>query len=309
MGGETKRNNNLIESIELARRQSRTSGPDLKIWIANQVSGLAVAFGCEITGERLESYAEHLADISKEKLQRAFWQAGRDLKFFPKIAELRELAGVLPGSPDDGRPGPEEAWARMPKGERMEEDSVVWCKEERAAYAACRSLLVDGDLIGARMAFKERYEKEVAEARAQGKPIQWIVSQGFDVEHRLTTLATAVQEKRMSLESALNFVPGERQNEFAQMLPSADTKALLTGKVEKMPNLPGLTGVLAKMRMEGTVPEELQASARPPHRTPSERSEDEVRVLREKAKAQIEFVKRSRNGAVSGDDQAGKPSM
>src|SRR5271170_6882107 len=98
MGGEAKRNNNLIESIELAKRQSRTSGPDLKIWIANQVSGLAVAFGCEVTGERLESYAEHLADIPKEKLQQAFRQAGRELKFFPKIAELRELAGALPGA-------------------------------------------------------------------------------------------------------------------------------------------------------------------------------------------------------------------
>ena len=198
----------MIESIELAKRQSRTSGPDLKIWIANQVSGLAVAFGCEITGERLESYAEHLADIPKEKLQQAFWQAGRDLKFFPKIAELRELAGMLPGLPADGRPGPEEAWARMPKGERMEDDSIVWCEEERAAYDACRSLLVNGDLIGARMAFKERYEKELAEARSQRKPIQWVMSGGYDVEHRLTTLVMAVQEKRMTLESALNFVPG-----------------------------------------------------------------------------------------------------
>jgi hypothetical protein len=287
------------------------SGKDLEFleWINDELTILAEAFGEQLTEQRQEIYCSGLADLHQDQLRIVFRRARYELKWFPKLAELREFACVLPYTLNDGRPGPEEAWARMPKGERMEEDSVVWCKEERAAYAACRSLLVDGDMIGARMAFKERYEKEVAEARAQGKPVQWIVSQGFDVEHRLTTLATAVQEKRMSLESALNFVPGERQNEFAQMLPSADTKALLTGKVEKMPNLPGLTGVLAKMRMEGTVPEELQASARPPHRTPSERSEDEVRVLREKAKAQIEFVKRSRNGAVSGDDQAGKPSM
>lgn len=289
----------MIESIELAKRQSRTSGPDLKIWIANQVSGLAVAFGCEITGERLESYAEHLADIPKEKLQQAFWQAGRDLKFFPKIAELRELAGALPVPSNDGRPGPEEAWARMPKGERMEEDSIVWCEEERAAYGACRSLLFDGDLIGARMAFKERYEKELAEARSQRRPVRWIMSVGYDVEHRLTTLATAVQDKRMSRESALNFVPGERRNDFAQMLPPAEANGLLTGKVEKLPNLPGLTGVLAKMQMEGTVPEELKADARR-HRTPSERSADDVHALREKAVAQIEFLKRSRNGSGSG---------
>ena len=264
------------------------------------MSGLAVAFGCEITGERLESYAEHLADIPKEKLQQAFWQAGRDLKFFPKIAELRELAGVLPGLPSDGRPGPEEAWARMPKGERMEDDSVVWCEEERIAYGACRSLLADGDQIGARMAFKERYQKELVEARSQNRPVQWTMSVGYDIDHRLTTLATAVQEKRMSLDSALNFVPGERRIDFAQMLPPATAKGLLTGQVEKIPNLPGLTGVLAKMRMEGTVPEELKEDARPRQKTPSERSADEVRELREKANAQIEFLKRSRNGSGSG---------
>jgi len=73
-------------------------------------------------------------------------------------------------------PGPEEAWARMPKGERMEDDSIVWCKEERLAYGACRSLLLDGDQIAARMAFKERYERELAESRSQGTPVQWTVS-------------------------------------------------------------------------------------------------------------------------------------
>src|SRR5262249_26427399 len=148
-------------SIELGKRQSRTSRPDpaLQIWIANEVSGLAVAFGLEITEDRLELYAEHLADIRRDQLQLAFVRAGRELKFFPKIAELRELAGAVEGTENDGRPGPEEAWARMPKGDRTEDDTIVWCEEEQAAYNACRPLLLDGDLIGARMAFKESYVK------------------------------------------------------------------------------------------------------------------------------------------------------
>ncbi len=306
-----KRNSNSKESIELVKGQSRTSrpDPDLRIWIINQVSGLAVIFGTEINERRLESYAEHLADIPKERLQQAFWTAGRDLKFFPKLAELRELAGAFPDLATDGRPGPEEAWARMPKGERMEEDSVVWCEEERTAYSACRSLLSNGDLIGARMAFKERYEKDLAEARSQRRPVQWTMSVGFDVEHRLTTLATAVQEKRMSLESALNFVPGERRPDFAQMLPPSEAKGFLTGKVERLPDLPGLTGILAKMKMEGSVPEELKADMRSPRPSSVERSADEVRALREKANAQIEFIKRSRNGSGQGDAEATKPGM
>ena len=300
MGGETNQNNNSIELIAPAKRQSRTSrrDPESKIWIANQVSGLAITFGIEINEERLEIYAEHLSDLHKEDLERAFWRAVNDLKFFPKIAELRELAGALPSTRSDGRPGPEEAWARMPKGGRMENDSVVWCEEERVAYGICRSLLLDGDLIGARMAFKERYEKEVLEARSQERPIRWTMSPGYDIEHRLTTLAIAVQEKRISLKSALNFVPVERENDFAQMLPASDARGLLlTGEVNKLPDLPGLPGILAKMRIEGIVPEELDAEPRPTYRNSADRSPDEWRQLREKAKEQIEFLKRSRNGS------------
>lgn len=279
--------------------QSRTSKPDpaLKIWITNQVSVLAVTFGVDITGERLEVYTEHLADIPREQLGRAFWRASRNLKFFPKIAELREFAGALPDTLDDGRPGPEEAWARMPKGERMEDDSVVWCEEERSAYGACRSLLLNGDHIGAHMAFKERYTQELLEARSHARPVRWIMSAGSDIEHRLMTLATAVQDNRMSLESALGFVPEERQNDFAQMLPPREAKGLLIGKAEKLPELPGLAGVLARMQMEGIVPEKFKADNRPPHRVPSDRSPDEARALREKLEAQIEFLKRSRNGS------------
>lgn len=282
--------------------QSRASKPDpaLKIWITNQISVLAVTFGVDITGQRLEVYAENLADIPREQLRKSFWRASRNLKFFPKIAELRELAGVLPDTIVDGRPGPEEAWARMPKGEHMEDDSVVWCEEECAAYGACRSLLLNGDHVGAHMAFKERYTKELLEARSQGKLVRWTMSAGYDMEQRLSTLATAVAEKRMSLGSALNFVPGERQSDFAQMLPPEDAKGLLTGKIEKMPDLPGLTGVLARMQMEGIVPEELKVEPRPPQRAPSDRSPEEARELRERVNAQIELLKRSRDGSRPG---------
>jgi hypothetical protein len=150
------------------------------------------------------------------------------------------------------------------------------------------------------MAFKERYERELAEARSHGRPVQWTMSVGYDIDHRLTVLSTAVQDKRISLENALDFVPGERRNDFAQMLPPAEAKGLLTGAVEKLPSLPGLPGILAKMRMEGTVPEDLMPNPQPPRRTRPDRSPEEWRELREKAKAQIEFFQRSRNGSGSG---------
>lgn len=278
-------------------------------WINDELTILAEAFGEPLTEQRQEIYCAGLADLDEDRLHVVFHRARYELKWFPKLAELRELAGASPGMQNDARPGPEEAWARMPKGERMEEDSIVWCEEERAAYDACRSLLINRDLIGARMAFKERYEKELAEARAQGRPVRWIMCQGFDINHRLTTLATAVQQHRLTLEGALDFVPGERQSEFAQILPGAQAKGLLTGPVKRLPDLPGLVGVLAKMKMEGTVPEELKVEAGGPRPSRIERTAEEVRVLRERANAQIEFLKRSRNGHAESDPEATKPEI
>ncbi|HET9408805.1 MAG TPA: hypothetical protein VFO39_16305 [Candidatus Sulfotelmatobacter sp.] len=266
---------------------------ELLDWINDELTILAEAFGEPLTEERQEIYCAGLADISKDRLQTCFRRARYELKWFPKLAELRELAGALPSEIADGRPGPEEAWARMPKGERMDEDSVVWCEEERIAYGACRSLLREGDHIGARMAFKERYEKELAEVRSQRRPAQWTLSAGYDMNHRLATLATAVQEKRLSLEKALNFVPGERQNYFAQMLPPAQGKGLLTGRVEKLHDIPGLPGILAKMQMQGIVPDELKPETRPSKTRPSEHSSEEWHQRREDLKAQAEFLKRS----------------
>ncbi len=299
MPDPTKPNCENSVTLRSTLGSSNGSGRGLEFleWINDQLTILAEAFGETLTEQRQEIYCGGLADIKQNQLEIAFRRARYELKWFPKLAELRELAGTLSDAPYDGRPGPEEAWARMPKGERIEDNSVVWCEEERTAYSACRSLLLDGDQIGARMAFKERYEKELAQARSCGKPVRWIVSAGYDIDHRMITLATAVRENRISLEGALNFIPGERQTDFAQMLPSAEAKGLLAGKVENLPNLPGLAGVLARMRMEGSLPEELKTEPRPPYRTPADRAPDEVRMLREKADAQIEFLKRSQHGS------------
>ncbi len=278
---------------------------ELLEWISDELTILAVAFGESPSEQRQEIYCRGLADIQRDRLCVAFRRARYELKYFPKLAELRELAGASLAGRGDGRSGPEEAWARMPKGNRMEDDSVVWCEEERAAYEACRSLLVNGDLIGARMAFRERYERELVEARSQGKPVRWSLSAGYDTDHRLSTLASAVEKGYMSLEGALDFVPSERRDEFALMLPHSKVKALLAGEAQGIPDLSGLAGILARMRMEGVVPKELESEPPVCGRTPADRTPEEVRELRDRLNAQIEFLKRSRNGNGTGNAGAG----
>ena len=108
------------------------------------------------------------------------------------------------------------------------------------------------------------------------------------------------KKKRVSLKAALNFVPSERQTNFARMLPPTEAKGLLAGEVQRTPDIPGLAGVLAKMRMEDAVSEEVRANLRSPHRIPADRTLEEARELREKVNTQREFLKRSRNGSGRG---------
>lgn len=258
---------------------------------------MAEAFGEKLTEERQEIYCAGLAEVPQGRLDLAFRRARYELKWFPKLAELRELAGVAAVASNDGRPGPEEAWARMPRGERVEDDTVIWCEEERSAYEACRSLLLDGDQIAARMAFKERYEFELAEARAQERPARWTVSAGYDVSHRLAILARAVEAKQIAVEVALQFVPDQRHDEFAQMLPAGQSTGLLTGKVQASPKIPGFLGLLAKLRMEDAVPEDLKPESPSFNTTKPDLSDEDIQRRREELAIQIEFINRSRNGS------------
>jgi len=71
--------------------------PDKELWLVDQLIVLAEAFGeCgeKVSPQRLQIYAGDLADLDQRQLEIAFRRARTELKFFPKISELRELAGL-----------------------------------------------------------------------------------------------------------------------------------------------------------------------------------------------------------------------
>jgi hypothetical protein len=69
---------------------------ELRLWLIDQVTILAEAFGEELTDARLRVYAQDLSELARPQLEIAFGRARRELKFFPKISELLELAGAKP---------------------------------------------------------------------------------------------------------------------------------------------------------------------------------------------------------------------
>lgn len=165
-----------------------------------------------------------------------------DLSRFPEQAVInalsrcrREVKGVLTVQDvvsrlDDGRPGPEEAWAQMPFDEA---DSVVWSDEMAEAFGVARLLLAEGEKVAARMAFKEAYIRLVSSARDAGVPVRWTPSLGHDKRGRDGVLSDAVAKGRLSYSHA---------QELSPMLPApaANILALAGAAVRRE-----LTGIAA----------------------------------------------------------------
>lgn len=108
-------------------------------------------------------------------------------RFFPVpadvIAKLEELEGP-------GRPTSDEAWAIAIKA-RDESETVVWTEDMAQAWGICKPVMDTGDEVGARMAFKAAYDRITGDAKREGLPVRWLVSEGFDKDKRVAAAQRA----------------------------------------------------------------------------------------------------------------------
>lgn len=105
-------------------------------------------------------------------------------KFPPSIAQL---LAILRPAETNGRPGPEEAWAIAVKA-CDESETVVMNDEIAHAWGVAKPIFDLGDEVGARMAFKEVYERQVSAAK---DPVKWWPSIGTDQHKRDAVLSEA----------------------------------------------------------------------------------------------------------------------
>lgn len=153
----------------------------------------AIAVTAELCGTTLSAPAQRqlaadLARYPEDQVFGALAKCRRELKYRLTIAEI--ISRI-----DDGRPGPDEAWAMLPKGE---EETVVWTPEMMAAHSASRHAETDQ---ARRAAFREKYLALVAEAREKCTPPCWHVSIGWDKNGRDAPLTAAILAGRIELDS------------------------------------------------------------------------------------------------------------
>ncbi len=157
-----------------------------------------------------------------ESVEKAFIAHLRSSKFFPTPDEI---INHLPDIRKVKCLNADESWAMMPMNEHQ---TVVWTEEMAEAYSIAYDLIVDGDRIAARMAFKGAYESLCNEALITQKPVLWKVCVGYDKDLIQPVLENAVLTGRITQQVANKYLPAPQD--------AGVIAGLLTGKVTSMPN-------------------------------------------------------------------------
>lgn len=93
--------------------QQKAQIESLRRWVISELTVLAEAFGETVSEQRLAINAADLLDIPQETLREVFIRSRRELKWYPKVAELREMAL---GKPQDNlEAGASKAWDDVQK--------------------------------------------------------------------------------------------------------------------------------------------------------------------------------------------------
>lgn len=162
----------------------------------------AIAVTAELTGTELSKtaaivMAQDLAQYPEHQVMAALTKCRRELKGRLTIADVISRL-------EDGRPGPEVAWAMIPHDEAT---SVVWTTEMAQAFGVCNNQIQDGDTIQARMSFLEEYKRLCQVARDNGVPVKWEPSLGHNPTGRESVLLEAVEKGRLGATHVAGLLP------------------------------------------------------------------------------------------------------
>lgn len=153
----------------------------------------AVAVAAELTGTDFTPAAAKVfaQDLSRYPINQVLAALTRCRREVKGRLVLVDVISRL----DDGRPGAEEAWAMLPKNQ---DSSGVLSREMQVAMGVANDLLIQGDTIAARVAFKEVYLRECQKARDEGVPVYWQPTLGHSKSEREEASHDASNRNRLA---------------------------------------------------------------------------------------------------------------
>ena len=183
--------------------------------LIKEVVGTAELMGAELTMDGARMFCADLSEYPEPMVIDALRRCRRE------VTGKLTVAAVV-SRLDDGRPGPQEAWAMIPKNEL---DTIVWTDEMALAWGVA-SELIESDEIAARMSFLEVYQRLVTLARDQHHPVVWRASLGHDKDGREQVISDAVTKGRLTLNQAMKVLPNARFDDGQAALPVGGMKRL-----------------------------------------------------------------------------------
>ena len=164
------------------------------------IAGTAELMGAQLSPNALAMMARDLQPYNSKILMQALMNVRKTSRFFNLAVIIEELEKLNP----DGRLGSDEAWALYPHNEAS---SAVITDEMAAAMQVAYPLLQEGDNVGARMSFKEAYNRIVNQNKMNGIAPKWFPSLGTDKDSRQLVIDEAVRLGRLTQDHALSLLP------------------------------------------------------------------------------------------------------
>lgn len=160
--------------------------------------------GCDLRNVKAV-WSETLGAMNREELAAGIAGCmGRDWP--PTLPEFVKLCKAVNANLPGGHPTANEAWSLVLAG-RDESDTVVWTEQIAEAAGIAQPVLDSGDEVGARMAFRDAYDRILRERPE--KP-RWFASLGSDHERRTAALDRAVRAGLLTQNHAAGLLPAPK---------------------------------------------------------------------------------------------------
>ena len=162
--------------------------------------------GCDLRNVKAV-WAETLGLFSRDQLSAGISGCmGRDWP--PTLPEFVKLCRQANPNAPGGHPTANEAWGLV-LASRDESDTVVWTEQIAEAAGIAQPVLDSGDEVGARMAFRDAYDRILRERPE--KP-RWFASLGSDHDRRTAALDRAVRAGLLTQSHTAGLLPAPKDH-------------------------------------------------------------------------------------------------
>lgn len=196
--------------------------------ILPEIAATAELMSTELSKGALRVIASDLADYPAPSVLKALARCRKELSGRLTLAAIIERVDAC-----DSRPTANEAWG-IALASFDEAATVVTNDEIGEAMAAARPVMDSGDEVGARMAFRDAYDRVVRRNRESGiaRPV-WYPSLGTDPSLRVDAIQLATDRGFLTHKQASAYLPAPMTDD--DRARGAVIAGLITGSPAAMP--------------------------------------------------------------------------